>query len=172
MSTTFQFVYYFSKSIAIISRMTYNKREVKKMGIELLNNYNNLYDSSERKQMIAQSMAILRKSKNLQMKEVAELIGISQQAYGAYERGRNEPPAEILVRLSMLYDVSIDIIVQKDNMSKDKMALKKQLEQYEEQIQLLKAKLLEGDPEAQKTFGEMLEQMQNLTDAIKATTDS
>ena len=167
MSIVLRFVYYFSKSIAIISRMTYNRREVKKMGIELLNNYNNLFDPVERKELIAESLKVFRVSKGLQMKEVADLIGISAQAYGAYERGRNEPPAEILVRLAILYDVTIDVLVQRDNLNKNKLTIKKQLDIYDEQIKQLKANLLKGDPETQKAFGEMLDQIQKLTDTIR-----
>ncbi len=34
-------------------------------------------------------------------KEVAEAIGVSTQSYATYERGRNEAPAEVLIRLAM-----------------------------------------------------------------------
>lgn len=137
------------------------------MNIEKLQNYNNLYDNTERKQLIAESMILFRTSNNLQMKEVAELIGITPQAYGAYERGRNEPPTEVLVRLSMLYDVSIDVLVQRDNFNKDRLTVKKQLDMYDEQIKQLRAELLKGDPEAQKALTEMLNTIQSLTDTMR-----
>lgn len=137
------------------------------MSIEKLQNYNNLYDNTERKQLIAESMILFRTSKNLQMKEVAELIGITPQAYGAYERGRNEPPTEVLVRLSMLYDVSIDVLVQRDNFNKDRLTIKKQLDMYDEQIKQLRAELLKGDPEAQRALTEMLNTIQSLTDTMR-----
>ena len=139
------------------------------MNIEKLQNYNNLYDNTERKQLIAESMILLRTSNNLQMKEVAELIGITPQAYGAYERGRNEPPTEVLVRLSMLYDVSIDLLVQRDNFNKDRLTVKKQLDMYDEQIKQLRAELLKGDPKAQKALTEMLDTIQGLTDTMRET---
>jgi len=137
------------------------------MNIEKLQNYNNLYNNTERKELIAESISTFRKSNNLSMKDVSELIGITPQAYGAYERGRNEPPAEVLVRLSMLYDVSIDVLVQKDNLNKDKLTVKKQLDIYDEQIKQLKAELLKGDPEAQKALTTMLDTIQSLTDTMR-----
>lgn len=137
------------------------------MNIEKLQNYNNLYDNTERKELIAESISTFRKSNNLSMKEVSEFIGITPQAYGAYERGRNEPPAEVLVRLSMLYDVPIDVLVQRDNFNKDRLTTVKQLDMYDEQIKQLKAELLKGDPEAQKALTEMLDTIQSLTDTMR-----
>lgn len=162
-----RFVNYVLKCIDFYLSSGYNVAEVKQMSQETLKNYNNLFDPTERKQLIAESLKVLRTSNGLQMKEVADLIGITSQAYGAYERGRNEPPAEVLVRLSMLYDVTIDVLVQRDNMNKDKLTVKKQLDMYDEQIKKLKADLLKGDPETQKAFGEMLDQIQKLTDTIR-----
>lgn len=141
------------------------------MNIEKLREYNNLYDNSERKELIAESISTFRKSNNLSMKEVAELIGISPQAYGAYERGRNEPPAEVLVRLSMLYDVPIDVLVQRDNFNKERLTTVKQLDMYDEQIKQLRAELLKGDPEAQKIWTEYLDKIQGLTDTIREITE-
>lgn len=155
------------KSVAFYLSFGYNVAEVIQMNIETLQNYNCLYNNTERKELIAESIVTLRKSNNLTMKEVAKLIGITSQAYGAYERGRNEPPAEVLVRLSMLYDVSIDVLVQKDNLNKDKLTVKKQLDIYDEQIKQLKAELLKGDPEAQKALTTMLDTIQNLNDTIR-----
>ena len=159
------------KSIAIYLSFGYNVAEVRKMNIEKLREYNNLYDNSERKELIAESISTFRKSNNLSMKEVAELIGISPQAYGAYERGRNEPPAEVLVRLSMLYDVPIDVLVQRDNFNKERLTTVKQLDMYDEQIKQLRAELLKGDPEAQKIWTEYLDKIQGLTDTIREITE-
>ena len=82
------------KSVAFYLSFGYNVAEVIQMNIETLQNYNCLYNNTERKELIAESISTFRKSNNLSMKEVAELIGITPQAYGAYERGRNEPPCK------------------------------------------------------------------------------
>ena len=94
------------------------------MNTELLKQYNNLYDVTERKALIADMLTAFREMNRLQKKDVAEYLGIKPQTYNAYESGRNEPPAEILVRLSLLYDVPIDVLVQKDNMSKTQKSAK------------------------------------------------
>ena len=88
--------------------------------------YNNLFTVEERKKIIAQSMGELRKSSGLSQKEAAAKIGISQATYSAYERGRNEPPAEILVRLSHLYKCPVDILVQRDRHYRDAKDILKQ----------------------------------------------
>ena len=56
--------------------------------------YNNLFTIEERKKIIAQAMRDLRKRSGKSQKQIAAKIGISQATYSAYERGRNEPPAE------------------------------------------------------------------------------
>lgn len=132
--------------------------------------YNNLYDNNERKQLIAEMIREYRNMNKLSQKEIAEYIGVNTQTYGAYESGRNEPPAEVLVRLSLFYEIPIDILVQRDNMSKDKMTAKKQLEEYEKQIQELKEQLSNSDPNVQAQLKDFLEGMENLTQAIKEKT--
>lgn len=137
------------------------------MDNETLKKYNKLYTPSERKQLIAESLKAYREFYNLQQKEVANEIGINAQTYNTYESGRSEPPAEILVRLSMLYNVPVDVLVQKDNMSKDTQAAKEQLELYEKQIQELKLKLANADPNTKAQLTQFLEGMEKLTQQIK-----
>lgn len=82
----------------------------------LLLPYEKQFDVPTRKRMVAEMLGELRKAKGYQQKEVAEVLGISPQTYNGYEKGRNEPPIEMLVRLSFLYGIPIDILVQKDRM--------------------------------------------------------
>lgn len=77
------------------------------------------FSADERKALIAATLAMVRKDKGYSQKEVAAWIGISQATYSAYERGRNEPPAEILVRLSYLYACRVDDLIQRDRLKKD-----------------------------------------------------
>jgi transcriptional regulator with XRE-family HTH domain len=130
--------------------------------------YNNLFTVEERKKIIAQSMAELRKNSGLSQKEAAATIGISQATYSAYERGRNEPPAEILVRLSYLFKCPIDILVQRDRIYRDANDALKQAEQ-------LKAKMLQLEEDFAKNGGEnetakaMLEVMKKMGEALVQT---
>lgn len=77
------------------------------------------FSSEERKALIAATLSTVRKSKGYSQKEVAGWIGISQATYSAYERGRNEPPAEILVRLSYLYACRVDDLIERDRLKKE-----------------------------------------------------
>lgn len=92
------------------------------------------FSVDERKRMVAQCMAQLRKGKGLSQKEAAALIGVSQATYSAYERGRNEPPVEILVRLSYLFDCPIDILVQRDHLMRTQEDAQKQLDELKRQL--------------------------------------
>ena len=130
--------------------------------------YNNLFTLEERKKIIAQSIGELRKAKGLSQKEVAGEIGVSQATYSAYERGRNEPPAEILVRLSYLFNCPVDILVQRDRLYRDASEALKQAEQYRAQIAQLEGELAKNDGE-NETAKAMLDLMQKLSEAITQT---
>lgn len=127
--------------------------------------YDNIYSFEERKQLIADSLRGIRKAKKLTQKQVAEHIGVNTQTYATYERGRNEPPAEVIVRLSYLYEIPTDIILQKDNITKEKDAILKQLDNFNVVIDEMKSNILSGDPQTREQIGrlaDVFEQMFNL----------
>lgn len=130
--------------------------------------YNNLFTIEERKKIIAQTMGDLRKAKGLSQKEAAAEIGISQATYSAYERGRNEPPAEILVRLSYLFKCPVDILVQKDRLYRNASDALKQAEQYRAEMAQLEAALAEKDGN-NETAKALLELMGKVNDALIQT---
>lgn len=76
--------------------------------------YNGEFTIEQRKIMTARALQELRKGKKLSQKEVAAYLKIPATTYNTYESGRTEPPIEILVRLSHLYEMPIDYIVQRD----------------------------------------------------------
>ena len=127
--------------------------------------YNNLFTAEERKRIIAQTMGEMRKAKGLSRKEAAAVIGISQATYSAYERGRNEPPAEILVRLSYLFNCPVDILIQRDRLYRDASDALKQAEQYRAEMAQLEEALAEngGDNETAKA---LLALMGKVNDAL------
>lgn len=132
--------------------------------LEDLRAYNNLFDYVERKKLVAQSLRQLREANNYSKANVADYIGVKLSTYTAYESGRNEPPIEILVRLSKLYSTPIDIIVQSANTSKGLLEAESQINVYEEQIKEMKKKIASGDgsDEALKPFIESLEKLSDL----------
>ena len=129
------------------------------MNLDALKTYNNQFEIAERKNLIAEMLKVLREKENLQQKELAGYLGIKPQTYPAYEIGRNEPPIEVLVRLSKLYELPIDFIVQ-SGATKDKESAKAIIEQQEKEIQELKKQLIEsGNAEGMQEFIKALEKL-------------
>lgn len=100
-----------------------------------LSPYDRPFSIEERKRIVAQSMGELRRGKKLSQKEVAALIGVSQATYSAYERGRNEPPIEILVRLSYLFECPVDLLIQRDRLYRTAEDAQRQLEAMQREFQ-------------------------------------
>lgn len=93
------------------------------------------FTEDERKRMIGQTVTSIRKGKGYSQKEIAALLGISQATYSTYERGRTEPPTEILVRLSYLFDCPIDILVQRDRLARTNEDAQRQIDELRKQLQ-------------------------------------
>jgi len=62
---------------------------------------------------VSERIKKLRKDNGLHQKEVAEKLGITLTGYASYEQGRNKPSYDSLLKLSDLYNVSIDYLVGK-----------------------------------------------------------
>lgn len=124
--------------------------------------YECIFTEAERKQLVSQSLTSLRKGKNLSQKEVAAVLGISQATYSTYERGRTEPPLELLVRLSYFYGVSLDVIAQRDRLLRNAADAQKQIEEAKRQMQELLG-VGEENPEAKA----LLEAMSGLLEATE-----
>lgn len=129
--------------------------------------YDNLYTFDERKQLIADSLKTIRQAKRMTQKQVAEHIGVNTQTYATYERGRNEPPAEIIIRLSYLYNVPTDFILQKDNVTKEKSTVMKQLDDFEAVIDEMRNKILSGDTETRKEIGRLADNLGKFVDIMR-----
>ena len=53
----------------------------------------------------------LREDRDFTQKYVAQILNCSQQVYSNYELGQRDIPKDILIKLSRLYNVSIDYIL-------------------------------------------------------------
>ena len=53
----------------------------------------------------------LREDKDLNQKEMAKVLNISQSTYSRYESGTLDVPTEVLIALSRFYNVSVDYIL-------------------------------------------------------------
>ena len=127
--------------------------------------YNGEFTVEERKAMTAKVLRELRIAKKLSQKEVAGKLNIPATTYNTYESGRTEPPIEILVRLSHLYQMPIDFIVQRDRTFRTEDDLQREIAQYKEQLADLDKAMAESDID--NPFAEsLLEVLGKLTDAM------
>ena len=53
----------------------------------------------------------LREDRDLKQRQLAEYLNCSQQVYSNYELGQRDIPTDILIKLSSLYNVSVDYIL-------------------------------------------------------------
>lgn len=62
-----------------------------------------------------QRLRDLREDHDLSQRKLAQMLGMSQTGYSKYETGENDIPTIILIKLSRLYDVSIDYLLGETN---------------------------------------------------------
>ena len=67
---------------------------------------------------IAEKISKLRKENNYTQEQLAGLLGVSRQSVSKYESGLSYPETEKLVRLSELFDCTVDYLL-KDNVEMD-----------------------------------------------------
>ncbi len=53
----------------------------------------------------------LRKKRNLSMKELGKLIGVSESTISLYENGKRQPDYETLIKISNFFGVSVDYLL-------------------------------------------------------------
>ena len=52
----------------------------------------------------------IREDSDLSQKQVAEVLGITQQQYQLYESGKREMPMHLFIELAKFYKVSLDYL--------------------------------------------------------------
>ena len=53
----------------------------------------------------------LREDNDMTQKQLAKVLNCSQQVYSNYELGQRDIPTDILIKLSLHYNVSVDYIL-------------------------------------------------------------
>lgn len=53
----------------------------------------------------------LREDRDLSQAKLAKMLGMSQTGYSKYETGENDIPTSILIKLALIYDTSIDYML-------------------------------------------------------------
>lgn len=71
-------------------------------------------DAKERLQIVARNIAICRREAGMSQRDVCTVIGCAPQTYSGYEKGKHEPTLETLVRLSHLFNVTLDFLLGKN----------------------------------------------------------
>lgn len=61
--------------------------------------------------MLAERLKQLRKQKGITQAHLAEELGITQQAVGKWETGRSSPDPDVLLKLAVYFDVSVDCLL-------------------------------------------------------------
>ena len=127
--------------------------------------YKGEFSIDERKAMTANALQTLRKGKKLSQKEVAAYINIPATTYNTYESGRSEPPIEILVRLSHLYNTPVDVIVMRDRLYRTADDLNKQAMECQKRVQEFSKMIEEVGPEGEALYA-LRDAMLRFTDTI------
>ena len=65
--------------------------------------------------MLGKRIKELREQKGLLQKEIANLLGISQQAVARWENGQTEPDSETLAKLAEIFNCSVDYLLGRTN---------------------------------------------------------
>lgn len=100
----------------------------------------------------------LRKQAHLTQVEVAEKLGISQQAYASWERGVKKPTQENLVKIAQVLNVSVDYLVGNSEEKSDELDNIELLFRMnskgltEEEKEIFKKELIEFMEERKKIF--------------------
>ena len=58
-----------------------------------------------------QRLRDLREDRDLKQRQVADYLNCAQRTYSNYELGNRDIPTEVLIKLSSLYNVSVDYIL-------------------------------------------------------------
>ncbi|MGG1480482.1 helix-turn-helix transcriptional regulator [Bacillus smithii] len=61
--------------------------------------------------MFSKRLKALRLQMSLTQKDMANLLEISRQAYGRYEKGESEPSVEAIIKLSEFFNVTTDYLL-------------------------------------------------------------
>lgn len=129
--------------------------------------YHGEFTIAERKAMTAQAIQELRKIKKMSQKEVAAALNIPATTYNTYESGRTEPPIEILVRLSHLFGIPVDIIVQRDRTYATAEDVARQMAEFKAQMVAFNKQIAEKGTDA-PGVPELMAALNKMADAMTA----
>ncbi len=65
--------------------------------------------------MLGKRIKQLREEKDLSQQKLADILGVSQQAVAKWESSKSEPDSAMLMRISNLFNISMDYLFGKTN---------------------------------------------------------
>ncbi|MCG7406698.1 helix-turn-helix domain-containing protein [Paenibacillus sp. ACRRX] len=80
---------------------------------------------------IGERLRRLRMSRKLSQEEVARHIGVTRSAYSHYEINSRQPVYDTIRKLAVLFDVSIDYLVNADNQDKQPVETQRLLQMWQ-----------------------------------------
>lgn len=107
----------------------------------------------------------LRKLKGYSQSELAKLVGVSRSAIAGYENGYTQPSLEILCKLCEIFNISIDSLMDFDNINPDKdkvlkrsniRAIKPKKVRKDRSIEIKKVVVVEVDKVLDNLYEEMI----------------
>ncbi|KOA19503.1 hypothetical protein CLHOM_21110 [Clostridium homopropionicum DSM 5847] len=76
---------------------------------------------------IGKSIRSLRNSKNMSQEVLAEKLNVTRQAVSSWENGKTEPDANMLLQISMLFQMDVDSILKNETFVKEQSKISKGL---------------------------------------------
>ena len=74
-----------------------------------------LHNNPEVDDMIFENLRGIREDRDIKQREIAQYLNVSQNTYSQYETGVISLTAEVLIKLSDYYKVSIDYLLDRTN---------------------------------------------------------
>ncbi len=82
-------------------------------------------------------ISALRKAAKLTQSELAERIGLKQQALSKYEVGSREPDIDTLCKIADFFGVTVDYLLERDDIGADIKVIEKQVDLPADEQELL-----------------------------------
>lgn len=103
----------------------------------------------------------IRKSRKLTMKQLGEMVGVTESAIGMYETGRRKPDYEMLLKLGEALDCSVPDIIgyEKSTSLEDELAEELRILRNREDLRALLHVGAKNTPEQVRKLAELMESM-------------
>jgi len=88
--------------------------------------------------MLSKKLSELRKERNLKLREISTIIGVTQSAVSMYESGERRPDYNILLKIANFYGVSTDYLLRDETKVLDEDKAKLLNESYARVMQRAK----------------------------------